>query len=225
MSAKEAMRTILKKSGSESDSLDPTLTDLQDDGFNLYSSINSDPLLNLDILKLSEPAGVSQDKSKVNTKSRQKAPLTRSASESAVSKDLKESPGLEIMDHIIHEADDDVLLDMASEKKEATETLEKKSNVESSRSIFSDSETVDAKSPSSSGARARKMKHTHKRSRSDISGIKTSAVEKEVLNGNGEKPKIAENSGKSLRLDLTSVFSIQRAMAMNSQNRPNLRDG
>ena len=185
-SAKEAMRSILKKSGSESETFESNITDFQENGFNLYSSVNSDPLLNLDVLTLSLPVDKSQDIRSDTPKPKQKTTLTRSVSESVV-KSLKDSRASEVVDSIIHE--DDVFPAKPSIDKSVKI---KERQLEAARSIFSDSETVD--NAASKKSKERKAKHSHKRSRSDISGIKTSAIEKE-MSVVSENESVSENQG------------------------------
>lgn len=184
------MRTILKKSGSESETFDTT--DFKDNGFNLYSSTNSDPLLNLDVLGLSEPVNNSQENVLNKSKLRLKSPLTRSVSESVVSRSLKENSVSEIVDDTIHE--DDVFPVKSSESMTEEKVKIKERELEASRSIFSDSETVETIATGSKTAKERKAKHTHKRSRSDISGIKTASIEKE-MSATNEKQPANESSG------------------------------
>lgn len=193
-SARETMRTILKKSGSESDAFDPALTNFKENNFNLYASVSNDPLLNLDVLNLSHSPDTNQISPSDKDKLKPKTTLTRSISESVVSKKFKDGLASEILDNTIHE--DDVFPVKKSEEMIREETLKKKQrDLEASRSIFSDSETVEAVATTSKVAKEKKMKHTHKRSRSDISGIKTSSMEKDNHADKTVKESSPEHSG------------------------------
>ncbi|XP_052795978.1 run domain Beclin-1-interacting and cysteine-rich domain-containing protein-like [Mya arenaria] len=180
ISAKEALRTIIRKSGSESDPVDLSTSDSKENGFSFYNTMNSDPLMNLGLLgsKTSDLES-SNDVPKVI----KKGGLTRSTSESGVAKKIKDSKAAEMMDRIIHENDDDVFAISKSTETLTSDSIKKQKMFENARDIFSDSETVEAKaSPSKVKVDERKVKHTHKRSRSDIIGIKTSVIQSDLHN-------------------------------------------
>ncbi|WAQ98287.1 RUBIC-like protein [Mya arenaria] len=176
----EALRTIIRKSGSESDPVDLSTSDSKENGFSFYNTMNSDPLMNLGLLgsKTSDLES-SNDVPKVI----KKGGLTRSTSESGVAKKIKDSKAAEMMDRIIHENDDDVFAISKSTETLTSDSIKKQKMFENARDIFSDSETVEAKaSPSKVKVDERKVKHTHKRSRSDIIGIKTSVIQSDLHN-------------------------------------------
>ena len=124
--------------------------------------MNSDPLCNVDFLsevklRTKEPSPASE-KTRKNT-------ITRTVSESGID-EQKFKRSAVVLDNAIVEdvfSDNTDSVNKSKEDKKAT-----------SRVIFSDSENMDVKSTDSpkKSSKGKGPVHTHKRSRSDISGIK-----------------------------------------------------
>lgn len=168
--AKDALRSVLKKSGSESP------IDAPCDGenpFSLYDSLNSDPLLNMEFsrehrtLKSNSTSDISFKYSGSKVKS-----LTRSQSETSnISRGNLERTNLgslkassEIMDKIFNESDD--LLENCE--------FRNSSGPRKPEEIFSDSESHSiARDISLRKTQSLHGKKGHKRSRSDLGGVKT----------------------------------------------------
>ncbi|XP_053404594.1 run domain Beclin-1-interacting and cysteine-rich domain-containing protein-like isoform X2 [Mercenaria mercenaria] len=207
LTATASLRNVLRKSGSDSPAeLSPPAT--TQNSFSLYNSINSDPLLNLDLLELSRSPSASQENLTSKSKLETRKPLNRSSSETVVSKRLSERRASEMMDKIIHEDEDDVF--PANKSTTSTMTLttsmtltsegSENKSLKGSRVIFSDSESVE-KDTKSRKLTERKMKHTHKRSRSDISGIKTSVIEGSIEGGTKNSSNTSVKSASTSNAD------------------------
>lgn len=204
MTAKEALRNVLRKSGSDSPTeLSPT--DLQSNSYSLYNSLNSDPLLNLDLLQLSMSPSHSQEN--LTNKPRMEQPkkiLTRSASETVITKRNLDKSASEIMDKIIHEDADDSGVFSGSKGVTFTKSMTFTGNESdrvtkassSARMIFSDSESVETDRKSRK-ITDRKVKHTHKRSRSDVVSAKSLAVAGEFANGQKDSSNSAAGSSST----------------------------
>lgn len=175
MTASEALRNVLRKSGSDSPpGLSPP--DVTKGGFSFYTSINSDPLLNLDLLKLSESPNDSQENLKLE-KAENKKELTRSVSESVVTKKTLDRKTSDQVDKIILEDDDNSAFSGKSLTLTKSMTLTQDGKVNrGSQMIFSDTESTDTGTKTQKSPE-RKGKLTHKRSRSDTIGVKMSLSE------------------------------------------------
>ena len=126
--------------------------------------MNSDPLCNVDFLS---DVKMRKEPSPVDNQSKtRKSTITRTVSESGIDEKQSKRRAV-VLDKVIVE--DDVF----SAKQESVNKL-KEGVKETSRVIFSDSENVDVNSATSpnKSAKGKGPAHTHKRSRSDISGIK-----------------------------------------------------
>ncbi|XP_021360063.1 run domain Beclin-1-interacting and cysteine-rich domain-containing protein-like isoform X2 [Mizuhopecten yessoensis] len=159
--AKEALRTVLRKSGSESPTHDTHLSDPTDGQFSFYNSINSDPLGNMDFNQdQSDPFETAEDS---ENGSQQNKVLLRSQSEML----------MEVSKSGIQIAKSDTNL---PKKKIRTKCKPE--------DIFSDSESRSQKKDSENLAKSSPSKKLgHKRSRSDI-GVKnvvTDSVDGKVL--------------------------------------------
>ncbi|KAL4219862.1 hypothetical protein ACF0H5_020273 [Mactra antiquata] len=204
LTAKEALRNVLRKSGSESPTeLSPL--DSQPNSYSLYNNLNSDPLLNLDLLQLSLSPSRSQENLTPKSSSKKKT-LARSASESGVNKIALERSASEMMDKIIHEDADDndvftrsqVMTFTKSVTLTPSESNRLTSVDKSARLIFSDSESIEP--DKSSKVSDRKVKHTHKRSRSDVVGGKSSSIRTELEqknSTNSANTEVTNGSGSS----------------------------
>ena len=210
MTATASLRNVLRKSGSDSTAeLSPPPSSSQNT-FSLYTSINSDPLLNLDLLELSRSPSQSAENLSSKLKLEPKKPLVRSTSETAMHKRSSERRASEMMDKIIHEDEDDVFpanksMTLTTSMTLTSEDTEKKKTMKGSRVIFSDSESVETETKSRK-LTERKMKHTHKRSRSDISGIKTSVIQGEVISGSNSSSNAIANSASNSNTGSTYII-------------------
>ncbi|XP_060070855.1 run domain Beclin-1-interacting and cysteine-rich domain-containing protein-like [Ylistrum balloti] len=159
--AKEALRTVLRKSGSESPTHDLQLFESTNGEFSFYNSINSDPLRNMDFnQEQSDPFDTSEETK--NGKQQNKI-LLRSQSETVMG---LSKPG-------VSNGKIDINL---SEKK-----IRKKCKPED---IFSDSESRPQKKTSEDKAKSSPGKKLgHKRSRSDfgVKNIVTDSVDGKML--------------------------------------------
>lgn len=209
ISAKDALRDVLRKSGSESPAeLSPPGT--SQNSFSLYNSINSDPLLNVDLQQLSRSTSVSHENLTSKSKFETKKPLVRSVSETVVNQRLSDRRASEMMDKIIHEDEDDVFpvtksMTLTHSMTLTSEEPEKKKSAKGSRVIFSDSESVETESKTRKMSE-KKTKLTHKRSRSDISGIKTTVVDGQLENDGSEAKKGLNKSASTSNTGIPKIF-------------------
>ena len=156
--------------------------------------MNSDPLCNVDFLS---DVKMRKEPSPVDNQSKtRKSTITRTVSESGIDEKQSKRRAV-VLDKVIVE--DDVF----SAKQESVNKL-KEGVKETSRVIFSDSENVDVNSATSpkKSAKGKVPAHTHKRSRSDISGIKKTLT-----------PAIAEgqiSDGTPPNNDSTTSFHLGR---------------
>ncbi|XP_060554922.1 run domain Beclin-1-interacting and cysteine-rich domain-containing protein-like isoform X2 [Ruditapes philippinarum] len=211
LTATASLRNVLRKSGSDS-TTDLSPPSSSQNHFSLYTSINSDPLLNLDLLELSRSPSKSVENLNIKSKFEPKKPLTRSTSETAVIKRSSERRASEMMDKIIHEDEDDVFpanksMTLTTSMTLTSDLSAKKKSLKGSRVIFSDSESVETETKSRK-LTERKLKHTHKRSRSDISGIKTNVIQGEMASGsNMSSNAVAKSASTSNTDDVEGVQS------------------
>ena len=112
-------------------------------------------------LRTKEPSPVD------NKPKTRKSAITRTTSESGISEQQLKRRGIMLDKAIVED-------DIFAEKQENVKNGQKQDSKEPSRVIFSDSESVDVKSVNSpkKSNKGNGPAHTHKRSRSDISGIK-----------------------------------------------------
>lgn len=159
--------------------------------------MNSDPLFNIDFL--SEANMRTKEQSSVDDKPQIRiSAITRTTSETGIDEIKLKRRGV-MLEKVISE--DDIFSDKSdSANKVIPDTKE------TSRTIFSDSEGVDVKSVNSpkKSSKGKGPAHTHKRSRSDISGIKKTLT-----------PTIADQSSDStpLNTDATASISLGRCVA------------
>ncbi|KAH3835105.1 hypothetical protein DPMN_108448 [Dreissena polymorpha] len=194
--AREALRTVLKKSGSISDSLERPSPNHASE-FDLYKSINEDPLSNLALLK--DDSGGSNLEPSLQVIKVKKINLTRSESESGVARKVKSQRAAEMVEKIIHE-DNVFSLSKSTETLVAGASSKKIRFEDPVRDIFSDSETVEAKGKLN-GDKQKRVRPTHKRSRSDIIGGKNLALQKEILEDDEEAKPNANSNGNADHVD------------------------
>ena len=192
MTAKEALRNVLRKSVSDSPPPMPSPA-MSNATYSLYDSLNIDPLLNLGFLQGSRSPNEGQVHNRNvgnEQKSMKKKELTRSTSENIVTKRQSDRRASEMVDKLLE--DNDVFPLTKSLTLQPSKTKEK--SAKASRVIFSDSEGVDTERKS----KVSKAKHTkisHKRSRSDISEIKMKVSQEEQFSKD-EKGKSMEQNRK-----------------------------
>ncbi|XP_033760801.1 run domain Beclin-1-interacting and cysteine-rich domain-containing protein-like isoform X1 [Pecten maximus] len=159
--AKEALRTVLRKSGSESPTHDTHLSEPTNGEFSFYNSLNSDPLRNMDFNQdQSDPFDTSEDSKNDNT---QNKVLLRSQSEMimGLTKSGVVNAGIDIS---------------TTEKKTRTKCKPE--------DIFSDSESQPQKKALEDQDKSSPSKKLgHKRSRSDFSvkNVVTDSVDGKML--------------------------------------------
>ena len=190
MTAKEALRNVLRKSVSDFPPPMPSPA-MSNATYSLYDSLNIDPLLNLGFLQGSRSPNEGQVHNGNEQKSVKKKELTRSTSENIVTKRQSDRRASEMVDKLLVE-DNDVFPLTKSLTLQPSKTKEK--SAKASRVIFSDSEGVDTERKS----KVSKAKHTkisHKRSKSDISEIKMKVSQEEQFSKD-EKGKSMEQNRK-----------------------------
>jgi len=159
----------------------------------MYRHVTSDPLLNLDLMKLESEMSSEQTQ---KASSLDSSPLKRSVSESAALSKHRVRKVSDSVDGVIPEIiEDNVFPKTDSQEALNKKVLKSKARDSSSRDIFSDSETVEP----SSTTRSSKVKSggsvkSHKRSRSDVIGMKSAVVLKELQE---EEERTRENSNSN----------------------------